>query len=248
MGLAQIYNTDVEANIETENNNEFIKITGTALNKSEINQSFRYILSVIKTNPGNTNRSKSDQTGRNVLKSGEKAELSSTTINSDNRDRIIILLLIYDNDDSLIGKDRIVFNGGKLVETDNEDYIESENTTEDSLKDEEEDVDSGMKDGIELKGIVVEDTKTKPGRDFYTMFYSAYNTSNINGKKIVTIREVLALGRNTKIEVKVGDEVVLDFFVRPKNEYLKAMRDVALRKVFSYFQKLKREKEIIKHY
>ena len=47
-GYSQVYNTQVEAKIELKSNNNLIEITGFAFNKTEIDQSLRYVLSVIK--------------------------------------------------------------------------------------------------------------------------------------------------------------------------------------------------------
>ncbi len=238
------YNDEVEAKIQVETNNEFVKVTGTAFNKTEINQSLRYKLSVIKTSVGNSNRSKNDQGGRIVLYPDEKKELSSTTINTNEKDKIIILLLIYNLDDKIIGQDRIVLN-------DKGDDIDSKQKLIKTLKEREDtskDVDDQSKDGVELRGIVVEDTKTKPGRDFYRLFYALYSRNNLNGSKVVTIKEVLSIGSNTKIEVIVGDQTVYSFFVRPRNDYLVAINDIAIKKVYNHFKRLEKESKTIKRY
>lgn len=234
---AQIYNAEVEAIINIDNSGELMEITGSAFNKTEITQSIHYTLSVIRTT-NNSNRSKNDQKGRLVLQPLEKANLSKTSINSSDKDQIIILLLVYDLDDNIIGKDRIVINGEESGNLQNKDLEEDSNL----------DVKASTEDGVVLKGIVVEDTKTKPGRDFYSMFYAKYMANNINGKKIVSIKELLAIGSNTKIEVRVGETVVYEFFVRPGQEYLKAMTDVAIRRVYLHFQKLDRDAGKMKRY
>lgn len=240
--FSQYYNTEIDAKIKVENNQEFIKITGTAQNNTEINQSLRYVLSVIRTSDGNI--SKNDQDGRFILATGEKKDLSTTTINADIKDKVIILLLVYDNEDHLRGKDRIAFNEEAVldeIESDSKEKPLPINAAENRSR-------PNDNDGVILKGIVIEETKTKPGRDFYRYFYSKYSSNNINGEKIVTIQEVLALGTNTKIEVKVGDEVILEFFLRPKQDYLNAIADVAIQRVNIKLQQLKKQKEIIQQF
>lgn len=242
-GYTQIYNKDVEAKILVEEKNEMLQVTGTAFNKTEIDQSLRYVLSVIRTNPQNSNRSKNDQSGRIVLKPAEQKILSTTTININNEDRVILLLLIYNIDDKIIGQDRIVFN-------DNMSDVEVKKQLQEKVAQTvySDDMDTASQDGLILRGIVTEDTKTKPGRDFYTMFFSEYNLNNINGEKIVAIKEVLALGTNTKIEIFVGDEKVVEFFLRPQQEFIKTMADASIRRVAQYFERLKREANSIKRY
>jgi hypothetical protein len=242
-GFSQIYNTEVEAKINAEERNDMLQVTGTAFNKTEISQSLRYVLSVIRTNPENSNTSKNDQSGRIVLEPGEQQNLSSTTINVNDEDRVILLLLIYNTEDQIVGQDRIVIN----------DNLSDEAVKEQLQKQVEQtihanDVDAASRDGITLRGIVTEDTKTKPGRDFYSMFYSLYNTQNINGDKIVAVKEVIAMGNNTKIEIFVGDDKVVEFFLRPQNDFLRSMADASIRRVAQHFERLRREAHIIRRY
>jgi hypothetical protein len=240
IGYAQLYNTNVEARIKLNTESELLEISGIAYNKTEIDQSLRYVLSVIKTNPANSNRSKNDQQGRIVINAGETKILSNTSINLAVESKVIILLLIYDLDNNIIGKDR------KVLNDDTEEEIEEEESEKEELA--TQDVSTTNEDGVMLKGVVIEDTKTKPGRDFYSIFYSSYLTSQVNGDKIVTIKESLALGTNTKIAVLVGDEVVLEFFARPQESYLKSLSDVAIKRVNSHFLKLKKRKVVRKQY
>lgn len=240
---AQIYNTEVEAKIEIVAADDNIQITGTAYNKSQVTQNIRYELSVIKSNPQNTNQSKNAQNGREVLESMQKQQLSSTTINLTEEDRIILLLLIYDSNDNIIGKDRVAFN-------DTDEDIEVKEKLSEALEENiyQDDLGAESYDGISLSGIVIEQTKTKAGRDFYQAFYSTYLANQINAKQIVTIHETLTMGSNTKIQIKVADEVVFEFFVRSHNDYIKSMADVSIRRVTMYFEKLNREANLIKRY
>lgn len=240
--FSQVYNTEIEAKINMEQYGDVIKITGSALNKTSSSQSLRYVLSVIKNNPSNSNNSKNDQSGRFVLDLGEKKNLSTTTINTNEKDRIIILLLVYDENDKLLGMDRIVINGTaedqKLEEAENEQKLVS--TSPDATQKEA--------DGIVLRGIVIEETKTKPGRDYYKMFYSLYSANNVNGDEIVTVKEVLAINNNTKIEIFVASEKVVEFFIRPQEEYLKTMSELSIKRVYWYLQKYKQDKNLKKYY
>ncbi|HNP68409.1 MAG TPA: CsgE family curli-type amyloid fiber assembly protein [Aequorivita sp.] len=220
------------------------QITGSAVNKTASNQSLRYVLSVIKNGPNNSNTSKNDQSGRFILEIGQKKNLSTTTINADDKDRVIILLLIYDEVDKPLGMDRVVINGTEEdIEKERLENVEREQTVNVSP-----DAINKAEDGVILRGIVTEETKTKPGRDFYRMFYSLYTTNNINGEEIVNIKETLSLNNNTKIEISVANETVLEFFVRPQEEYLKTMSEVAIKRVYWYLQKYKENKNIQKHY
>lgn len=239
-GFSQIYNTKVEAKINLVNKSEFIEITGTAFNKSESSQSVRYVLSVIKNNPLNSNKSKNDQSGRFVLEPGKKLLLSTTSINAFDKDRIIILLLLFDTNDEILGKDRIVINGTKEEMIKENIANVKENETLDAKYE--------AADGLILRGIVIDETRTKAGRDFYNMFYSLYSGKRINGEKIVTIKEVLIMANTTVISVKVGDVEIHSFISKPQNDYIKSASEISIYKVDQYFQKIKKDKHSIKHY
>jgi hypothetical protein len=234
--MSQIYNTEVAAKINLEiQDNSIMNISGSAHNKTAISKSLRYVLSVIKSGK---NKNDNNQEGRFVLEPNVKKNLSSTSINVSQDDRTIILLLIYE-DEKIIGKDRKVLNG-----------IEGEVDEVRSLKENtgDEDVKNTNEDGFILRGMVIEDTKTKAGNDFYDMFYSSYLTNNINGEKIVKIEERLAIGNTTEIHVLVEDKTVLKFFVNPRSQYLKSMADNAIYRVNAHLQQLKDTKDQITRY
>ncbi|MCG2430862.1 curli production assembly/transport protein CsgE [Aequorivita xiaoshiensis] len=244
IAYSQMYNSQIEAEINIQQYGNTYNITGLAVNKTVSNQSLHYTLSVIKNQDDNSNTSKNDQKGRFVLEIGEKKNLSTTSINVSENQRVIVLLLIYDDKDTPLGMDRKVINPTEEdLALQKNDSIERERAVNPSP-----DVSTKPVDGIMIGGIVTEDTKTKPGRDFYKMFDQNYRLNNINGSEIVTIKEVLSLNNNTKIEVLVANEKVLEFFVRPQTEYLKQMADIAVRRVYWFLQQYKERKHTQKYY
>jgi len=222
---AQNTPVDVKAKIVLEEVEGNIKITGTAENLTDIVQSMTYKLSVIKKNINTENRSNNSQEGVFTLNANENKNLSTTQINKSSQDEIIILLLFYDENNQIVSKDRVVINNEKK-------------------KDEEKVLD----DGIELVGIVTDETKTKMGKDFYDTFYYLYRENNINAKQIVKISEELSFGRNTKIIVMIENEVILEFLARPDEEFLTEMAKRSLYQTYQYVKNLEKEKKYITQY
>lgn len=218
---AQIHNSEVEAKININSNDRFLEVTGTAKNKTEVNQSLRYELSVIKNSGGNS--SKNSQNGRFTLEPSEIKDLSKTSINVDEESNIVILLLIYDLDDNLIGKDRYTLD--EFEEKNKDDDVKSYNKPGEKPE-----------DGVVLRGIVTEQTKTKAGKDFFRYFYSAYSANNVNADKTVTVSEEFGMGRSTRIEVMVENELVFQFFAQTKDDFLRSMANAALGRVVRYLQ------------
>ena len=153
--------------------------------------------------------------------------------NVDPEQRTILLLLLYDEEDQMVGKDRIVLNGPENVDP-TKLIIEAKNAIS-------EDLSNAGEDGyVPLTGIVTEDTKTKPGRDFYRMYKQAYDTKQINGQQIVSVKEILAFGINTKLQVLIEGDLIFEFFVNPRAGYLDQMVDAAIDRTNRYFQFIKK--------
>ncbi|MBD3863421.1 CsgE family curli-type amyloid fiber assembly protein [Olleya marilimosa] len=241
---AQLVNNEVEAKIETAQQNDFTTIKATAFNKTEITKSLIFKLMVFDKEESVDNLLENKKQ-RFIISANQKIELAEASFNSVGDQPVICVMLIYDLDNNLIGQDRVVYNDKSNLDIKNKQKLLEKLTEEQANS---KDVNRDKRDGLELKGIVVEDTKTKPGRDFYKLFYSLYTQNNINGNKVVTIKEVLALGRNTKIEVIVGDDEIFSFFVRPSLEYLTKMNDYAIINVYKHFKKLENESKTIKRY
>lgn len=246
IAFSQLYNREIEAKIDIENNHEFINVTATAYNKTSIDQSLYYVFSAIRTKSEDDTQSKEDITNYFTLKPNEKISLYNIVANADETDRIIFLLLVYDLNDEIKGKDRVVFNEETQgSEVQGEVTISREPTT--VITNSSFDVDESNSDGVVLSGIVLNETKTKPGQDFYNYFYSTYSLNKIDAEKIVVIKELFAMGITTQIQVLVDDVSVFEFFVNPRQEFLKAASDVAIARVSHYLESAIKQ-NLIRHY
>jgi hypothetical protein len=223
--LSQVEYKEVKAKIEVEKVENMLSVTGTVENLKSEFKNISYKLSVFKTNKSNSNNSKNAQDGRITLEPIQKVMLSKTQVNVSKDDQIILLLMIYDEKNAVIGKDRIEIG-------------EQEKKTG-SVK---------PKDGLEMTGIVSNDTKTKLGSDFYDFFYSEYSKLKINSNKIVSIQEELTFGRTTRIIVNVSGEIIDEFITRPDEDFLKYMAQNASAKVFKYFKSIEEQHKSIIRY
>lgn len=113
LSFSQITNIIVKAKIEIEEIEGNIKITGTAENLSDIVQSLSYQLSVIKNNNVPGSQSNNTQEGFFTLNASENKNLSTAQVNAGSGDEIIILLLFFNENKELIGKDRVVLGDEK---------------------------------------------------------------------------------------------------------------------------------------
>lgn len=224
---SQVKYEEVTAKIEVEHIENMIAITGTVENlKSEFKNGL-YKLTVFKSNKANSNKSKNGQDGRITLKPNQKIDLSKTQINFNQDDRIIILLIIYDENNNIIGKDRVVIGG------------DEEKAEVLIVK---------PKDGLEMIGILSNDTKTRLGNDFYEYFYSEYSKLKVGSNKIVSVGEELTVGLTTKIIISVSGEVINEFIARPDDDFLKYAAAVSSDAVFKYFKNLEKQNNYLFQY
>ncbi|MBC6998618.1 CsgE family curli-type amyloid fiber assembly protein [Cytophaga sp. FL35] len=218
----QSFNKEVEAHIDVDSENALTKIVFSAFNKTQLKKSLRYRALIVKNKD-----EKFEDEQYFIIESGERKNISTATLAIEEDQRTIVFVLIYE-DEKVVGKDRLVINGFE-----GEDDLKPKIVSENNLLTKEQ---LPKKQDIDLmRGMVFENTKTKPGRDFYQMFYLAYNNNNINGNQIVKVDEVLAIGGNTQIKIYAGDHLIVQFFLNPRSSYLKEMVDQSIIRVNQYF-------------
>ncbi|TXI68837.1 MAG: hypothetical protein E6Q46_00490 [Flavobacterium sp.] len=221
---AQILNTEVKAKIELSYFEEMVSVTGTAENLDDGIKNLSYTLSVIKKNKKTANTSNNSQNGEFTLNPNEKKILSTTKINQSTKDEIIILLLIYDDNDVMVGKDRIIVEEKKSE-------VLNKNEAE-----------------LEITGIVSDDTKTKVGKDFYDIYFSKYNSEAIKGNQIVQIEEQLNIGRTTILKITIDNKLISEFIANPNEEFLSQKAEEAIQITKKYFKDLEKLKNRIEQY
>ena len=230
--LSQESNTEIIAKIEVEKLADVLNIKSVVSSRTELIKTLRFEMLVFRKNPETSIVAKADNSGRIVLQPNEKKTLAQIKINQNTKDKVTAVILVYNSDNKLVGKDRQVILNNDEKETLKK--IKQQPIKED--------------DYVGLRGIVVENTKTKPGRDFYIDFYSNYRLKGINGKEVVKVTEQFSFGRNTIMEVSVGNTIVHRFFVQPTRDFIEEQSRIAIINVFRYFVILERQKEYIKQY
>jgi hypothetical protein len=237
--FSQFYNKEIVAKIKVEDRGEFLNFSATAENVTPAGHNLRYDFTLFKKD-GAGNVTKSNQGNRFYLEPNQKVILSSTQVNRSDEGGIILLLMIYDQDDKPVGKDRLEF---KITEESIQEIKEQEKQVIALPKDQ-----AKPQDGVIINGLVIENTITKAGRDFYRYFYSEYYNREIVSPQNIEIEEVPGRGRMTRISVNVGDQLVMRFFAQPKKEYLKQMANVTLARVLAQIQRLEQQANNFKHY
>lgn len=110
---AQVVQDEIKAKIEIKYVEGNTILTGTAENNSDVLKSASYKLTVIKKNNISNNQTNNAQEGMVTLNPGEFKKLSSTQINIESGDEIIVMLVFFDEKKQIISKDRVVLGEQK---------------------------------------------------------------------------------------------------------------------------------------
>ena len=226
----QLVNKKVKAEIKIIYNDNYFDVIAIAQNKTDVYTNISYLFKIISKDQ-NANSATNEQEGRATINALEIKELSKVNMNATTDKQLIVLLLLYDEDSKMIGRDRVVIKDGKKV-------IEKEQVLV---------LNKPSNDGIEITGIVVENTKTKAGKDFYDFFYNKYLFSTKKLNKVIEISELLFNGRRSRIDIKIEEKLLTSFFVQPNEEFLELMADQVLYKVQRHIVESERKKEFIKY-
>lgn len=212
---------NVKAILDVQQNEGVLSISAKATNNDNIIQDLNYLLiSIRQSKSGNLSNNK--QEGKFIINPDETKVLSKININSAPDDQVKIFLFVRnERENQLVSKDSVFININK------ENDI-SANNKKLNLKDivKEED--------FSLKGIVIDNTKSKLGKDFFEKFYSECTQLPELFSFVITVAELPSIGRNGVINIDVGDKNIYTFRVVPNDDYLSAQVSQSLRQLNNY--------------
>jgi len=202
----------IVAKIKMKKKDNLIIIYGKAINYSKaIKSELKYSMLALKKDE-NGNLSRVIQTGEFSILIDEEKMLSKQELNINNNEEIKVYLYIRNNT-KLISKDSMIISA--IDKKYNTQLIDEVN--------------------LELSGLIVENTMTKLGKDFYDFFGQINQLNDINYPFIIIINEKPALGgRNSEINIMVNDEIIYRFRTQPKEDYLYSQAKEANRRVYNY--------------
>ena len=100
---------------------------------------------------------------------------------------------------------------------------------------------AGQDDGIEISGLLIDETLTRSGRDFFYFFNS--NWEPVNGNLTITVKERQDRGTSTSILISVNDRLV---FQTQLNRRPGAVEEAAKQAVTQVRNKILYQKEALK--
>lgn len=212
----------VQAVLELNKQEDIITITGKGINNDNIIHSeLNYLLLSLKQNPqGNLSNNK--QEGKFVIDVDEIKILSQIQTNISAGDQIKIYLFIRDeSENKLLSKDSLIFSV-------------RDDMTIDIVNKPVQQKGDPKPDSFMLKGLAIDETKTKVGQDFFDLFFSEYNLISSNYAFILKVREQPSIGRSGIIHIEVGNEIIYSLHLMPNEDYLEEQVHYALRQINYY--------------
>lgn len=212
----------VVAKIESEFVENQVKLKAIVTNNTNIYKELNYLLVSIKKGDGG-NLSNNKQSGKFSLNPNEVKNLSEININLEKRDALKAFLYIKDEEtQKLIAKDSLELNSDlfkKKVSKAEEDVV------------------------FELRGLTIDETKSKIGKDFYDIFYIQYSQIPDKSNSAITISELPVRGTNGQINIEMDDKVIYSFMTNPSEDYLKEQLANSLK----YIKEFNAKKNLIKN-
>jgi len=101
------------------------------------------------------------------------------------------------------------------------------------LGDEEQTASNGI-DEIEVGGLIIDETISKMGHDFYDMFYSQWIAPDVDFNYTIYIKEKPVPGMGSIVSVSVNDDELVSQRIQPRAELIEAVAEYAHRRLQSY--------------
>ena len=89
---------------------------------------------------------------------------------------------------------------------------------------------------LEIDGLLVDNTKTKIGRDFYDQFYSTWEAPMGAKNYTITIQEKPFRLTSTLILVMINDNVVYQSVLQPRQDIIERLSKEAIAYTYNYLE------------
>lgn len=98
--------------------------------------------------------------------------------------------------------------------------------------------------GLEIDGLIVDETRTRTGSDFYNLFYTHWEVPPQTCNFTIIIMEQPVPQMGTRITLKINDDEVVQFMLQPRYEVIEelAQQSVQFVRQYLYERELMRQR------
>lgn len=212
----------VNARIESSILENQIRLKAVVTNNMAVYKELNYLLISIKKGSAG-NLSNNQQSGKFSINPNEVKVLSEINVNLEKKDALKVFLYVKDEESQkLIAKDSLELNNDLFKK-------KTARVEEDAV--------------FELKGLTIDETKSKIGKDFYDLFYLQYSQIPDKSSSAVTISELPLRGTSGQISIQIDDRIIYSFMTNPSDDYLKEQLAASLK----YIKEFNAKKNLIKN-
>ncbi len=203
----------IQAKINLFQKDIFVRIDAVVTNNSHIyNNELSYQLLSLKKNTTSKSFSKEERFGDFTLLPNEEKIITSLKLNIEPNQQLKVYFFIK-NGKQLIALDSVTINETVAILKTTAIHEET----------------------IEIIGLVVENVKSKIGKNFYDFFYQKYNQSGAKYAFVIHVNEKPFIGgRGALISIEIDDKKIFEFQARPDEEMLQKAADYALKLIENY--------------
>ena len=91
-------------------------------------------------------------------------------------------------------------------------------------------------DGIEVTGLIIDETISKLGKDFYDLVYNKWDNNTLQGNLSIFINEKPQPSFGSQISISIDDNLIFQQNIRPNEEALEELSDYVVAVFTEYFQ------------
>jgi len=91
-------------------------------------------------------------------------------------------------------------------------------------------------DALEIDGLILDETRTKMGRDFYELFYKKWSPPIGTSDFLITIKELPSRGIGARVSIVVNENVVLSRFLQPRGDIVEEQANISIVFVKRYLE------------
>lgn len=89
---------------------------------------------------------------------------------------------------------------------------------------------------LEIDGLIVDNSVTKLGRDFYDLFMGQWEAPQGAKNYTITIRELPAMGISSIVIVEINDQQIIELPLQPRYDIIEEMASYAVGSCYQYLE------------
>ena len=155
------------------------------------------------------------------------------------REYFVIILNVFDKKKSLIGTDTLTSD---LIDP---SLKKPPPPTENPVLAKELKKPIKNVDALEIDGLILDETRTKIGRDFYEFFFNKWIPPAGAKDFLITIKELPSRGIGARVSIVVNDNVVLSRFLQPRGDIVEEQALISIRAIRRHLEQAENLKQSI---